>query len=137
MLCRNIEIDPLKVSIEIFHNLFTWFLGSIFALKFTDTGKVFFFENTSIFMALILIKFISFFITLLATLSEMHKRHIVPLVVMLFFEGIASLLAVALISGPALWISSALWICIFGLLGYCCYQEIEELMLNIKRWCKN
>ncbi|XP_054811568.1 uncharacterized protein LOC129312840 [Prosopis cineraria] len=131
---RSINDDTQKEAMDICYNLFTWLLSTLFTLKITDAGKASPSANYSVMKAMVLIKSVSSLTTSLATLSQMHKRNLAALLLMLLLESTASLLALSMISSLVLWISVFLWLCIFVLFGYCCYPELKELILQIKTW---
>lgn len=112
---RENEVDIFKETMEICNKSFTWLIGMVLALMNTDTGKAFFDANYPVIMTIVLIKFLSFLTMVSATITQIYKKNLFPLIVMLLLESVASLLALSSISRSTAWTGMNLWLGIFVL----------------------
>ncbi|TKY66284.1 hypothetical protein E2542_SST09152 [Spatholobus suberectus] len=126
---REEEVTRFRELQNIFDNFFKWLFGVI-AFKTTAAGEDLFMAHPIIMMAMILMIVLYFSLWLFGTMLPWCTGIFLMILVfiMMVIASVFSVLGVTIVSSLLAGLNVMLWVGLFALSAYYCYQELCELV---------
>ncbi|KAK7244409.1 hypothetical protein RIF29_39230 [Crotalaria pallida] len=124
------EVNKFRELQDIFDKLFKSVFG-IIAFKETNVGQSLFITHPNVMMVMVFMIVLYFLVWLMSTMLQEYLGCLVIvlvlLIIMLVIASISSVLVLNILSSHIAWFTFLLWVFVFAVIGYFCYQVFNKL----------